>query len=301
MLARTRTTEKVSTRHPCQNFIKYLIITKQDPKEILDLYDLPYIPPGYLDYLKLNMPPIPNEFDLNNKYHKPTKDYLKLLTIYTLAFPDKYMIEAQNYLTNFEVRPLVQDFLLARMRPIDIAKKINAKTNSLCTEEGIDRYRHFFWNTNLLKIEDWSKLFANPSERNKITNIIKNGAKYASHKHGFMERIEAKELLKEALGIIYFDLQDWKNKSVSSEKTKAISTIIHDAGAIDDRLSSVAITMKETLKQFEAFRTQHIKAPISPIMETAPLGNYSGSGMLLESSDVETIELDLEEETHDHN
>jgi len=296
MLPRTRTTEKVLTRHPCQNFIKYLIISKQDVREILDLYDLPYLPPGYIDHLKTSMPPIPSELDLKNKYHKPTAEYLKLLTIYSFVFPDKYTLEAQSYLTNFEVRPLIQDFLLARMRPLDIAKKVNAKANTLCTEEGIDRYRHFFWNTNLLKIEDWSKLFANPGERNKITNIIKNGARYASHKHGFMERIEAKELLKEALGIIYFDLQDWKHKSASIEKTKAISTIIHDAETIDDRLSSVAITMKETLKQFEAFRTQHVKAPITPIMETAPLGNYSGSGMLLESSDVETIQIDLEEE-----
>lgn len=284
-------TPKPITKHPCQNFIKYLIVANQNVQDVLRSFDLPDMPLGYFDYIRTTVPPNPPEFDPHNRYHKPSVKHLKDIGIYNLFHPDKYTTEAKGFLTDYELRPLVQDFLLARMKPIEVAKKANSKLSTLITEEAVDRYRHYFWNVNLLRIEDWAKVFAVPSERHKITSIVRNGAGYAAHKHGFVEKIEAKEALREALGIIYFDMQDWRHKPVSSEKTKSLSIIAHDIAMIDDRLSSMDITMKETLKQFQDFKMEHRNPKITGMSDTAAIGNYSNSGRELKEADLASLKL----------
>jgi len=271
------------TKHPSQNYIKYLILTKGNIQDFLKKYDLPELPNGYLDYLKKNLLEQPKDFDPQNRYHKESLAYIKGLEIYNLFFPDKYTKESMEYLTDLEVRMHVEEMLLGRTKPIDIAKAINTKLNTLCTEEGIDRYRHYFWNVNILKIEDWNKILDSPSERHKTKRLIRGGPSFAKyHLGGFQQKVEAKQLLADILIVLKHDIEDIKHMPTSEGKIKMLSTSVNMIGDIDDRLSSMDLTMKDTLKQFEKFRVEHIKANIKPVMESAALGNYSNSGMTLE-------------------
>lgn len=282
----------VVTKHPSQNYIKYLLLNKNNVSEFLKRYDLPDLPNGYLDYLKKSMPEVPQNFDPNNRYHRESLAYIKELQIYNLFFPDRFTKEAMSYLEDLEIRMHIESMLLSRTKPIDIAKAINSKLNSLCTEEGIDRYRHYFWNVNILKIDDWNKILENPSERYKTKRLIRGGPSFAKYQlGGFQQKVEAKQLLSDILTVLKHDIEEIKYMPTSEGKIKMLSTSVNMIGDIDDRLTSMDITMKDTLKQFERFKVDHVKANVKPISESAAIGNYSNSGMVLEEIKIQDANL----------
>ncbi len=296
-------------RHPSANFIKYLILTKKNIEKTLKQYELPRAEEETIEELKKDME-IPSKFDHENKFHKESMDFLKDQCIYSLFYSDKYTNEAFKYLEEMEIRIHIQDFLIARTPPLEIARNINTKLNILATEEGIDRFRHYFWDAKKMRIEDWSRLFSDSQERNKANRLLKGGPAYAKWRlGGFHLKIEAKQLLAETLGTIKYDLEEIKHAPASSDKTRMISSMVTTIGEIDDRLSTMDITMKETLKQFEKFRMMHIKSTAIPIHESAILGNFSGSGMFpteipkeelkLLDAKKENVILDIEEEEED--
>lgn len=275
---------KPPSRHPSQNFITYLILIKTPVLDTLRSLDLPDLPVGYEEHLRNTMIKPPSDFDPNNRYHRESVKYLKDLSIYGLFHPDKFTTEAKSYLNDPDIKHHVEQLLLVRnpiMKPHEIAKKINAKFDTLYTGDGIDRYRHYFWNVRIMRLDDWSKIFNNPSEKSRVMGALRNSPNYTLSKLGFQQKIEIKEALRELSEIMYIDMQDWKHKPVSPEKTKALFTIGQTFSSIEDRLSNMDVTMKETLKQFERFRVEHIKTNITGIHDTAQIGNYSGSGMKL--------------------
>lgn len=277
-------TNKIPSRHPSQNFITYLLITKAPVTDTLRSLDLPDPPLGYEEYLRNSLPKPPTDFDPNNRYHKDSVKYLKDLNIYGLFFQDRFTVEAKSYLNDPDIKHHVEQLLLVRnpiMKPYEIAKKINAKFDTLYTGDGIDRYRHYFWNVRIMRLDDWAKIFNNPSEKSKVMGALRNSPHYTLSKLGFQQKIEIKEALRELSEIVYIDMQDWKHKPVSPEKTKALFTIGQTFSGIEDRLSNMDVTMKETLKQFEKIRVEHIKANVTDIHDTAAIGNYSNSGMKL--------------------
>lgn len=279
-----RTTNKPPgfTKHPSQNYIKFLLLTKANVIDFLKKYELPEVSNTYLENLKKGMADQPNDFDPTNRYHAPSLAFIKAQEIYNLFFPDTYTKEAFKYLSDLEVRNHIETLLISRTKPLEIAKAINAKLETLCTEEGIDRYRHYFWNTKIMKIEDWSKVLESPSEKSRIKRLYKGGPSYAKFQlGGFLQKIEAKQLLSDILIGLKYDVEELKFTHPTPDKIKSLSMIVGMIGDIDDRLSSMDLTMKDTLKQFAKFKVDHAKANIKSINESAALGNYSGSGINL--------------------
>ncbi len=304
-----RRDEDPTPRHPSANYIKYLIVTKQNVHKLLKQHELPRVEEETLKELIAELE-FPDKFDCSNKFHKESMDFLKSHFIYSLCFPDKFTTEAFSYLEDMDVKTHIQEFLLGKTSPLDTARNVNTKLNLLITEEGVDRFRHYFWNVKNMRVEDWSRVLTDPQERHKANRLIRGGTAYAKWRlGGFHTKIEAKQLLADTLGTIKYDLEEIKHAPASSEKTKMISSMVTTIVEIDDRLSTMDITMKETLKQFEKFRMLHIKSSAVPIHESAIVGNFSGSGMLpteipkdelrLLDAKRENLILEIEEENED--
>ncbi len=279
-----------ANNHPCQNFIKYLLTLdmfsfKEIENNIVSM-GFPGLPIDYIEKLDKSLPVKPTDFDIGNKYHKPTSDYLKSQGIYNLVFKDRYTNEALNYLTHTEIKPFVEKCLLGRVATKEIAKRANSKFGSLLTEQGIERYKHYFWNIDIVKIEDWAKLLSNTSDKQVMLHISRNGPTAAFHHLGFRQQVEIKEVLTEMVEIIYDDMKQLKSKAASPDKIKMMSMLNKMTLDIKKELSTQDKILKDTLEDFKAWRISNTKADVPPIEDIAELRAYTNSGTkLLESGE----------------
>jgi hypothetical protein len=162
-----KSNDKTIAKHPSEVFILYLSLIKAPIDDTLRGLDLPIMPPGYLSTIKDKVELAPKEFDPTNKFHKESVSYLKEIGLYNFFYPDKYTKEAKKLLELPDVKHNIEQMLLVRnppMRIMEIARRINAKFDMLVTEEGIDRFRHYFWNTSKMKMDDWNQLLNNIQE-----------------------------------------------------------------------------------------------------------------------------------------
>lgn len=282
-------------RHPSENFIKYLITSGhpqagEDGWVVMMITNLGYPPPNgpYLQWLRTDLSmKLPADFDPTNRYHAASRKFMREEGIFGIHVRDKSVGEANTMVTNLRTRPVIEQLLLGRLEPKDIAKKVNAKMGTFYTDSGIDAYRHYYWQVGILRVEDWAQLLEPyEQQRNNTMAIVQVGAAMALHKNGFQQQIDSKSMLRTMQETIFFDFQEWRTKKHGSERSKALSNLAKAAVMVDTQLSQADSAMKDSLKAFEQFRMDTEKKKVPGMQDLAPGGNYTGSGAkLLEAPD----------------
>lgn len=277
-------------RHPSELFIKFLMC-RPDPGSDNDNWVINYVEQlgfpapdrNYLAYLRHNLMAVkPHDFAPANRYHLDTTRFLKEQKIYGLFNPDKTCLDSFQILTNLKARPIIEDMLLGRLEPKEVAKKVNSRLSTFFTGEVIEAYARYFWDCSLLKVDDWAVMLKAVDYRREHTLAILNvGPAMALHKHGFQQAIDSKTILQEMQETLYFDFRDWKAQPRSEERTVALTRLARSAVYIDERLSEADSALKESLKAFEQFRMKQAEATVRGIKEIAPDGNFSNSGAKL--------------------
>ena len=284
-------------RHPSENFLKYLMTSSHQwalnddwvRMTVLQL-GYPKIDNDYLLWLRSTLAArLPAGFDPQNRYHRESVRFLRSEGIYSIHNPDKVIKEANLIVTNLRARPIIESLLLGRMDPKDVAKKVNSRLGEFFTSEGIETYAHYYWNTGLLKVEDWAQLLSDYDvQRRNAMAIVQVGPSLALHKMGFQQAIDSKTILKETMEALYFDMREWKAEPRSESRTTALTRIARGMVQLDAQLSQADSALKDSLRAFEQFRMQHAQASVPGIKDLAPDGNYSNSGAkLLEAGNSE--------------
>lgn len=279
-------------RHPSEYFIKYLVTLDHPMADqntwiasSLSHLGLPQLEPetseSYLSLIREEMEegkPNPLKPDKEQK-HRPSLKYLKDKKIYSLYNPDTYSKEATaDILGNMQVRPMVETMLLGRVPHKEIARKVNEKFGMFLRAESVAAYEHYYWNVNLLTVDDWVRLFEGSKKAGTVESIIQGGRGVALFRLGYPVDVDAKDVLQQTLETLYFDLQDWKTQPRSIEKTKALNMIAKAVTLLDEQLSQAESAIKDSLKAFEKFRIDQLSEKPRSIKQLAPEGNYSGSG-----------------------
>lgn len=278
-------------RHPSETFLKFLMTQVTNPHVNDDgwvshaVVSLGFPQPQieYLRWLRSELySRVPAGFQPQNRYHRDSVKFLREQGIWGLHNPDKNSREATLLVTNLRARPLVENLLLGRVEPKDIAKKVNARLSEHLTTEGIEAYRHYYWQVSLLKVEDWSQLLEEYEyQRSQTLSILQVGPGMALHKTGFQQQIESKVMLREMMETIFFDFREWKMQPRSPAKTKALVTLSLAATKIDERMHEADAALKDSLQAFEKFRMQTDSQGVADVRQVAPAGNYTGSGAKL--------------------
>ncbi len=283
-------------RHPSEYFIRYLM-TAPDPSAsdndwvshaVVSL-GYPRPDPDYLATVRAQLEAdCPWNFQPKNRYHKESQKYLRDHNISALHHPDKATREAHLIVTDLKARPLIENLLLGRMEPKDIAKRVNIRLGEYFTADGIEAYGHYYWNVGLLRVEEWATLLEEYEiQRQNTLAILQVGPSMALHKAGFQTQIESKTILKEMMEGLYFDFREWKTKPHSESRTRAITSLAKAAVIVDVQLSQADSALRDSLKAFEQFRMQTAQKPVPDIKIIAPAGNFSNSGArLLEAGPV---------------
>jgi hypothetical protein len=287
-------------RHPSENFIKYLMTSsnpqaQQDSWVVTMLVSLGYPRPDqdYITWVRAEVDERkPLNFQAINRYHRDSVKFMRSEGIYALHNPDKSAKEAHLIVTNLRARPIIESLLLGRMEPKEIAKKINTRLGEFFTAEGIESYKHYYWNTDLLSVEDWSQLLADYDvQRQNTLAILQVGPSMALHKMGFQQLLDSKTILRDMLEGLYFDFREWKTKDHGINRTRSMTAIAKAATMLDTQLSQSDSALKDSLRAFEQFRMQHAKVTVPGLRDVAPEGNYTQSGArLLEASTSEDTE-----------
>lgn len=278
------------TRHPSERFIKYLMTSvhqnaRDDAWVAMTVQALGFPAPNmqYLAWLRQDLTArIPVNFQPTNRYHRESVRVLRSEGVYSLHHPDKGAREAAFIVTNLRARPIIENLLLGRIDPKEIAKKVNSRLAEHYTAEGVEAYGRYYWDVGLLRVEDWAKLLEEYEyQRHNTLSIVQGGAAMALHKMGFQQQIESKIMLREMMEGLFFDFRDWKNQPLSPSRTKALTSLAMAATKVDQQLSQADSALKESLKAFEAFRMQHAQKSVPDMRHVAPAGNFTGSGVKL--------------------
>lgn len=239
--------------------------------------------PDYVSWLRADLySRMPAGFRTTDKYHRPSSRYLRNEGIYGLFFSEKAEQEASNLIINLRVRPMIEKLLLGRLPEKEIAKKVNSRLSMHISAAAIERYHHYYWKVELLRVEDWALLYENNYEaKEDAVAVAQVGPSLALHKLGFQQNIDSKSMLRVMQEGLFFDFMQWKAQPLSGEKTKAMATIARSAVMVDEQLSSSDSALKDSLKAFEQFRMRHGEIKVPEMHDLAPGGNFTGSGARL--------------------
>lgn len=289
-------------RHPSENFIKYLMTcghqmaTSDDWIQMMvTSMNYPRPDSNYLVWLRGDMNSrIPADFRPQDRYHTDSRKFMKAEGIFGFHMQSKEVQEANTIVLNYRARHMIESLLLGRLDPRDIAKKVNSKMATFFTEEGIDAYRHYYWQVGIIKVEDWVILLeGNDIQKHNVVAISQVGASMALHKTGFQQHIDSKSMLRTMQEAMFFDFQEWRTKKHGSERTKALTALAKGAVMVDEQLSQSDSALKDSLKAFEQFRMETEKIAVPDIRSLATGGNFSGSGAkLIEAKKEKELEDD---------
>jgi len=143
-------------RHsPCELYIKYLVshplsYSISSIQKILESKALDALSVVYIESLKTQfLPPIP--FRPYDKAHLASQHFLNKHRIYTLYFKDADTHNAEIILRTPKLKEFVEAMILAGAAPELIARgALRIQSDIRLTHSGVKRYKHYFWNTDLL-------------------------------------------------------------------------------------------------------------------------------------------------------
>jgi hypothetical protein len=279
------------SHHPSEYYIRYLMTldhpqASQDGWILWNIQTLGF-PAADLEYIRELrtelLPKIPVNFERTNRLNRESVKFMRSEGIWSMHNPDAPMQEATAILQNPKVREVVEQLLLGRLDPKEVAKKVNARFEEHCTTAGIESYRHCYWNVTLCSIEDWDRILgkANYQTREKAISALTIGPSMALHQTGFAQNIESKTVMKAVQEALYFDFLRWKAEPMSPDKTRALTGIAAGLCKVDEQLQQADSALRDALKSLEQFRMQHAEFQVQSIRDLAPAGNFSLSGAKL--------------------
>jgi hypothetical protein len=275
-------------RHPAEKYLTYLVVRHPDWTDAAiekHLLQWGFLRPCDWDKdfwvtLRTSIPPAPADFDPLDLAHRPSTQYLRQLGIYEIFRNTPEMQQAWDILANPDQRLVAEQVLLARLDLKMAAQRINKKMGWFLSEDGLNTYRHYFWNPKLLTFDDWGKFLhgrANLYERHMA--LLQGNSALALFHMRLEQAVESKTMIQRSQEIAYFTLEEVNLKpGTQPDKVKAISVLTKAVVECHEALSTSDMALKDVLKQFERFRMEHPQQIPPDIRQLAPLGNFTGGG-----------------------
>ena len=106
---------------------------------------------------------LPINFDPRDQTHKPSRDFLKDERIRGMWQSSYSVKEAVDLFMNSPVREVVAALVLTGLDDEQIAELMTRYKAVNVIGTSISEFRHYFWNTSLLSIEEWAEYLREPS------------------------------------------------------------------------------------------------------------------------------------------
>jgi hypothetical protein len=277
-------------RHPAQHFIQYLILLHPDWTDAVlekTLKDWGMLAPCDWDkyfwtFLRSEIPQPPVDFNPLDRTHRPSVRYLRQLGVYEIFRSTPEMQAAWDILANPEQRLVVEQVIFSRLDLRMACQRINKKQGWFLSEDAVSLFRHYFWNTRLLTFDDWGKfLYGRNAMYERHMALLQGDPRLALFHMRIDQGVESKTMITRSQEIAYFTLEEVSLKpGTAPDKVKAIAVLTKAVVECHEALSTSDMALKDVLKQFERFRMEHPQTPPPNIRDLAPLGNFTGGGLM---------------------
>lgn len=281
-------------RHPAEYFLKALCI--QNPNyTVADLFSrleqLGFMPPlaqvqqNYLPTVVqefqpdgANVPP-PN-FNAFDQTNRESMRYLREQGVYDYFTQSMAMRDAREILSRPDQRLAVEQALFTRIPSPDLAKKLNSQKNWHLTAAGLDLYKHYFWNIDLLTFDDWGRfLYGRTSVYERMMTLMTADTQLALHLMQINQELDSRKMIVDIQKASYFTFKECELKpGTNAEKVKNMNMLSKTVLECHAALNTEGMALKDILKNFEKWRMERPGDVPQGIGELAAKGSFSGSG-----------------------
>jgi hypothetical protein len=186
------------SRQPNEYWLKYMLVfsgaTRAQIRSTAEMYRL--VPPE-LDYLR--------ELNAQLDLTKPrpfrgdsaiSRGWTRRQRIMSLAREDPHALEARTLLVDNKVRPILEALIMAGMEPASIAQYVHLITKRNYSAETVDKYRHYFWNRDLLTVAEWWEYLARHPSGKTLMSCHHLGEEYALWSVGYRVEVTKEQALQ---------------------------------------------------------------------------------------------------------
>ena len=279
--------------HPSFYFIKYLLVAL--PNASLDIINenlkLNGVSTTSIDVVERARDEIgdtPEEFKPWDKKHRPTTRWLHKQKIDTIVQQDDYIRNIDALIINKpRDREVLERLLLSGMSSQEACFRLS-KINIQIPDMTISAYRHYFWNTDIMSLSQWSIYFSkDDSDRISISKSLYNialhaGPEAALLRLGLNKQLDSKKIMMDVQKELYATFLETKTLPLSSKKVDMLTNLARGLAKIDERVQAGDSALIETLKKFEKFK---IITPTSSIKKISSLSKRGTNTLKKERRD----------------
>lgn len=281
--------------HPAWRFILYLLVALEDPtlatvNSTLALHGLAACTETCLRRAFAEVNPIPAEFFPTSRTHVGTRNYLRRLRIQSLFTPEGHTEEMRDrLLADPRLRARVETLLLGRVPTQQIARRLTKEGDQI-SHEAVEEFRHFFWNTQEMSLEDWAEYFSRDSggrtglgnQRGTFTAALFCGPEVALHKAGLSRTVDVQASLERMASELDTTFREIQQLPLSPQKVEMLTTTVRTMLRVDERRQESDAALQDVLRRFERFRLRQDTAKLPTLGTLAPtgsIGDYSREEM----------------------
>jgi hypothetical protein len=276
-------------RSPCEYFIKFLLSQREhEPNAVLRIledFGLEGLGISYVKRLQQQMEPFPEPWDPTDKEGQ-TRAYLKKHGIHDLWFPHQHVKEAYSILSSPQLREDLEQLLLSPLRVEEVAKRVNRHHNITLTIEGIEAFRHYFWNKSLLSMQEWVELLEmRPLAAESVAmlrvspDVAQSLVPWIAGMAGPPKTLNTGTVARRMRDIAFLKVLEIERQPATLAHSKMMKNYMDVVRGAEAEMRQSEVALKDVLKAFEKFRLRKDDSEVPAIEEVAgPNFSHSGEG-----------------------
>lgn len=272
--------------HPSTYYIKFLLARSHgtdEPedwdsvKDHLSQLGLPRLWEPAFDLANgVFAPPIP--FRFNAKTHKSTVAFMRDEKIYTMWKKDKETKAALRILERPAMREVIQVLIMGGIEADIVRNRIIERFQETLSAKSIDVYRHYFWNTDLTTMQEWTAILRGDPMSDHYIAARGGSQQQALFRAGFNPLIEPKAALREAFRSLAMRVEATRNLPDTKETNNMLCALTKEMTALYQVLKADGEGVGDVAKGLKKFKIALDETPAASILQLAGKGNYSRSG-----------------------
>lgn len=271
--------------HPSLYYIKYLLVkgdeTVESVNRILKAFGLPTVPEDVFEQIQAGLR-IPKDLMISNKEHRPTIRFMREQGLYYIWNPKEEERAALGLMRAPLVRETVQILLMGRIPSVELVQWIEKKYGTEVHPKTIDTYSFYFWNCQLVSLDQWSSLLWDNVMRDHYLASFWGSRNQALYRAGFTPKINGKTALKEAQRSIAMRIEATRLMPDSKDTARILATLTKELVGVHAALYGEGAGAEDALRELRKIKLAKTDNKVLPLRVVAPGGNYSNSGQKTE-------------------
>lgn len=186
---------------PHEYWLKYMLLfsgaTLEGIVQAASLYQM--VPPtlSYLRALRDQLDETkPSPFRMTSG---AVRSWVRRQRVMSMANNDPAAVEARQLLADNKLRPILEALLIADVDVDKVVAHVKTLTGRSVSKEVVDRYRHYFWNRDVMSLADWNLYLDSYTGGKDLMSCLKQGEEFALWKLGYRVELSKQEILQTIL------------------------------------------------------------------------------------------------------